>query len=116
MPHPALRGESRGVPQVAAGSFVFSLDVTVSREPVMLPQGSQASFQVVLALGIAFEELQGNRASSCVKAGKSVFLSSCGRDLRVPIEFQQGSQASSRVQAWNSTFFSSCKRVVRSPV
>ena len=41
------------------------------------------------------------------------FLSSCDRNLGVPIEFQQGSQASSHVEAWKSTFHSSFKRGVR---
>ena len=43
MPYPELRGESRGVPQVAAGSFVFSLDVTLSPENLSccLREGSQ---------------------------------------------------------------------------
>ena len=46
-PHLALRGESHGVSRVLAGSFVLlsSCDGDC-REPLVLPQGSQASFQV----------------------------------------------------------------------
>ena len=45
-PQLALMGESRGFSRVAAGSFGFfsSKDVNV-RELLMLPQGSQVSFQ-----------------------------------------------------------------------
>ena len=39
-------------------------------------------------LGIPFESLQENRASSRVEVGNSVFLSSFDRDLGVPTEFQ----------------------------
>ena len=46
----------------------------------------------------------------------SGFLSSCDRDLGVPIEFQQGSKASSLAKALNDDFFSSCKRSVSPPV
>ena len=47
-PHLTLRGESPGVSQVVAESFGFlsSCDGDV-RETLMLPQGSEASFQVV---------------------------------------------------------------------
>jgi len=82
----------------------------------MLPQVSGFISSCDWHLGIPFDSLQVNRASSRVKVGNSGFLSSFYRDLRVPIEFQQGSQASSRFEAWNSVFLSSCKRGVRPPV
>lgn len=41
--------------------------------------------------GIPLKSLQGNKVSSRVEVGNSVFLSSCHRDLRGPIEFQWGS-------------------------
>ena len=55
--------------------------------------------------------LQWNRVSSPVEGKNSDFLSSCARDLRVPIVFQQGSQASSCGEAWNSTFHQVVKGV-----
>ena len=61
-----------------------------------------------MKLGMPLELLQGNRASSQVKAGNSGFFSSLGMDLGVPIEFQQGSQGSSCVEAWNSALLLSC--------
>ena len=48
------------------------------------------------------------RGSSLVQAGISLLLSSCDRDLGVPIKFQKGCQASSLVQSWDSAFLSSC--------
>ena len=48
--------------------------------------------------------------------GNSGFLSSCNRNLGVPIEFQEGSQAASRVESWNFSFLSSCKRGIMSAV
>ena len=111
--HLTLRCEFRGVSRHAAGSFGFlsSCDGDL-RELPMLTQESQASFQVVMGqLRILLESLQGNRASSRVKAGNSVFLSTCDRDLGVPIKFQQGSQASLPIEAWNFGFLSSCKGV-----
>ena len=48
--------------------------------------------------------------------GNSRLLSSCNRDLGVPIEFQWGSQTSSHFETWNSTFLSSGIRGVRPPV
>ena len=44
------------------------------------------------------------------------FLSSCDRDIRVPIKFQWMSQASCHVEAWDSAFLLCCKRGVRPPV
>ena len=115
--HLALRGQSHSVSLVEAGSFGFlsSCDRDF-REPLELLQGSQASFQDARGtLGFLLSQCMGNRASSQVEAGNSGFLSSCNRDLWVPIKFQQGSQASSCVDAWNSTFRSGCKRGVRPP-
>ena len=41
---------------------------------------------------------------SQVVAGNSGLLSSCDRDLGIPIKFQQGSQDSFRVESWKSSF------------
>lgn len=43
-------------------------------------------------------------------------LSSCERDLGVPIECQYGNQALTRFEAWDATLLSRCKRAVRPPV
>ena len=48
--------------------------------------------------------------------GNLGFLSSCNRDLRVPLELQEGSQALSHVEAWTSTFLSSGNRDISPPV
>ena len=76
----------------------------------MLPQGSQASFQVA-------KGTSGFLWSRCRGIGPHLELrSSYERDLWVLIQFQQVSQASSHVEAWNSTFLSSCKSGIRPPV
>ena len=43
-------------------------------------------------------------------------LSSCDRDLEVPIDCQRGSQALTCCEAWDAAFLSRCKRGVRPPV
>ena len=87
------------------------------REPLLLPQGSQVSSQIVREhLRIPLESLQGDRFLSPVEVGNSRFLSNFDRDLGVPVEFQQGSQASFRFEAMNSAFLSNCKCRVRPPV
>lgn len=49
-PHLTGRVETRGVSRVAAGSFGFILSSNENlREPLMFPQGRQASFQVARA-------------------------------------------------------------------
>ena len=50
-------------------------------------------------LGIPFESLHGNRASSRIEAENSGFYSSFNRDLGSAIKFQKGSQALSHVEA-----------------
>ena len=67
------------------------------REPLKLPQGSQASFQVArVAVWIPLQTVQGNRASFRVEAetrgsygvstGESGLVSCCGMKLRFPLE------------------------------
>ena len=73
-PHLTLRDEPPGVSQVVAESFGFlsSCDRDV-REPLMLPQGSEASFQVEV----------GNSESSPVVTGILGFLLSLNRGIRL---------------------------------
>ena len=99
-PHLALRGESPGFSQVAAGSLAFlSSYYGDLSDPLVFPQESQVSMQVERGLsGFIIIQVLGPRSSSGVEAGTSGFLSSADMDLGVPLEFQQGSQASSLVE------------------
>ena len=63
------------------------------KEPLMLPQGSQASFQVAL--------------------GGSGFLSSCCRGIGPHLELRRELQGSSQVATWISVFLMSFKKGVR---
>ena len=82
------------------------------REPLVLPQGREVSFQVARGyFGIPLELLQGNGASSRIESGNSGFLSSLDGHLGVSIEFQLGIQASSHFEARKSAFHSSLKGV-----
>ena len=79
-PHLALMGESRGLSQVAAGGLGFlSRYHGELRQPLVLPQGSQVSFQVA-------------RVSTGV-------LWSHGRGIRPQFTWKRDSQAVSRVAA-----------------
>ena len=112
--HLTLRGQSLRFSQVVTGSMEFLFSVTGTsgnllcchsggRPPSELQWVPQDSYQV------AARESQ-------VVAGNSGLLSSCDRDLGIPIKFQQGSQDSSHAKAWNFAFLSSCKRGVRPPL
>ena len=89
--------------RVAAGSleFLSSFDGDFS-EPCVLPQGDQFSFLVVRDTSDSSRVTA--EASSRAEAGNSVLLSSCDRDLGIPIEFQQESQDSFCVESWKSAF------------
>ena len=79
-PHLALMGESRGLSQVAAGGLGFlSRYHGELRQPLVLPQGSQVSFQVA-------------RVSTGV-------LWSHGRGIRPQFTWKRDSQAVSRAAA-----------------
>ena len=82
------------------------------REPLVLPQGSQASFRVRGELSIALELLQGNRESSCIEWGIEWSFLSCGGKLGVPLELQRGPEGTSRVASGESGLLSSCKGVL----
>ena len=63
-PHLAFRGESLGFPQGLVGSlgFLSSCDVDL-RVPLVLPQGSQVSFRVVMGtMGFHASHCRGNRS------------------------------------------------------
>ena len=117
-PHLALRGESPGFSQVAAGSLAFlSSYYGDLSDPLVFPQESQVSMQVERGLsGFIIIQVLGPRSSSGVEAGTSGFLSSADMDLGVPLEFQQGSQASSLVVTWKSAFLLSYKSSFKVPV
>ena len=103
---------------VAAGSlgFLLSCDGDL-REPLVLPQGIQASYQVARGISELISRCcRGIGPHLVLRLETPIFLSSCDRDLGVPIKFQQGSQGSSHFETWNSTFLSGCKRVLRHPV
>ena len=67
-------------------------------------------------VGIPFQSLLGNMGSSQIEAEHSVVLSSCDRDLGVPIECQHGSQALTCFETWDGAFLLSCKSGVMPPV
>ena len=74
-PHLALRGESRDISRDVAGRFGCLSSCNRDVRELMLPQRSQASFQVAMGhLRIPLELLQGNRVSSQVEVGNSVPL------------------------------------------
>ena len=63
-----------------------------------LPQGSQASFHVVMGhLGIPLELLQGTWASSSIEGVIACLFSSCRGEPRVPIELWWEPQGTSHV-------------------
>ena len=93
-PHLAFMGESHGVPLVAAGSieFLSSWDGDF-REPLMLPQGRQASIHIARGtlelllshcrrLGLHLELRQETQGSSPVDTAILGFLSSFIREVR----------------------------------
>ena len=79
----------------------FSWCLREVRSPFKLQEEPRDSTQV------AAEE-QGLISS---EEGNSGFLSTCNRNLGVPIEFKHVSLASSLVEAWKSSFLSSWKGV-----
>ena len=85
-----------------AGSFGFisSWDREL-REPLMLPQESQTSFQVVRSMsGLLSSHCRGLGTLLKLRweSGESDLLSYCEGILRVPSESVQGNQALSRVE------------------
>ena len=114
-PHPTLRDEFGGFSQFGTGSsgFISSCDGDL-KEPLVLPQGSQTSFQVARGnLGFLLSCCKGIRSqiklrqetrdSSRVAMGISWFLSRCDGNLRDPLRLAQGSQASFRIVRGTST-------------
>ena len=127
-PHLTLRGETRGFSHMVflvAGSsgFLSSCEGDV-KEPLMLPQGSQPSFQVARenlgflssccrGIGPQVELRQETWDSSRVAMGISWFLSRCDGNLRDPLRLAQGSQASFQIVRGTSGFLSSGCRDIR---
>ena len=108
MPYPELRGESRGVPQVAAGSFVFSLDVTLSPENLSCClREVRPPFKLSWPSGLLSRSRRGigphpllrqeSRCFSPVAAGISGFLLSFNRGVRPRLVFRHGIPLSSQV-------------------
>ena len=80
------------------------------REPLVFPQGSQASFQDARGkLRIALESLQRNQASSCFEGGILWFFSCCCGELDIPLELRQGTQGMSHVSSQEPGLLSSCE-------
>ena len=117
-PHLALRGESPGFSQVAAGSLAFlSSYYGDLSDPLVFPQESQVSMQVERGLsGFIIIQVLGPRSSSGVEAKTSGFLSHAHMDLGVPLGFPQRSQPSSGVETCRSALLSSWQSSVRLPV
>ena len=108
-PHLALRGESRGFPRGLAGSLGFLLICDVDlRVPLILPQRSQVSFQVVTGTtGFHTSHCRGNRpcldlcpetpCSSPVVTGISGLHSRFTQGVRPRLKWKQRTPVSSRV-------------------
>ena len=60
-------------------------------------------------MGIPFDVLQGNRASSHVDGGISWFFSMCSRKLGFPLELRLGPQGNSVVASGMSALLSGCE-------
>ena len=115
-PHLAVREEYHGFSRVVAGTSGFRLSCDQDLGNLSCwHSGVRPPFELQ---GVPRDSslVEGNRASSRIEEGNSVFLSCWHRDLRIPIKFQQGSQDSSHAKAWNFAFLSSCKRGVRPPL
>ena len=108
-PHLAFMGESHGVPLVAAGSieFLSSWDGDF-REPLMLPQGRQASIHIARGtlelllshrrrLGLHRELRQETQGSSPVGTVILGFLSSFIKGVRHRLMLKHGTPVSCRV-------------------
>ena len=91
-PHLTLRGESLVFLNLRREALGSAPIVTMTSEPLMLPQGSQASFKVARAT--------------------SGFLSSCCSGIRLHLELRQETQGSSPVATGISGWLSSFTRGV----
>lgn len=100
--HLTFMGESHCVSIVVAGSFEFLWWDGDFREPLMLPQGHQASFHVARGTleflwnsckGVGFILIWGRKLRP---------LSSWHSDLEFPIEFIRGARHPTHIEAWNS--------------
>ena len=102
--HLSTRGESRDVSRVSAGSLGFHSSCHGDlRDPLVLPQQSQVSFQIVRgSVGLLSNYFQGigpllawkkeSRGVSQVAVDSFGFVSSFDGDLREPLMLPQGSQ------------------------
>ena len=118
-PHLALRGVSLRFSRVAVGSLEFLLsDGGHLREPRVFSLGSQASFQVLRGIlgflrrccsgiGPHFTFRVKCRGFSRVMAVSLGCLSSCDRDVKIPLIWPQGSQVSFRVSRGSTGLLSS---------
>ena len=70
----------------------------------------QGPFPVSTVLLVFLSIFKRSQASSPFKALNSVFLSSCKRDVRPPVEMRRGTRAFSRVSTEDSDIPSSCER------
>ena len=105
-PHLALRGESRGISCVVVGNFEFLYSfVGDIREPLMLPQGSQASFLVAWGTsGFLLSHYRGIGPHLELRRETQTrvfFPLSCDRYLGEPLELHLGSQACFQVLRGN---------------
>ena len=124
-PHLSLRGECRGVFPVVAGSLGPSRNSMGTSgnlwEPLVLPQGSNAFFQVArgtlgfllnhcMGIGLHHELGQETQVSTLVVTEISGFLSSFKRGVRPRLMLRHGTPLSSRVVKGVSGLLSSSGR------
>ena len=88
-----MRGKSPGFSQVAVGtrSFLSSYDGDGPSKLVFVQRFSGLLSCCKGCLGFLLETWQGNRDASCDEAGDPGSLSSCHRDIAIPINFQEES-------------------------
>ena len=109
-PRLALTGASRGLSRVAAGGLRFlSRYHRELREPLLLPQGSQASIRVVRAsAGMLWSHSRGIRPQFAWK-GESQGVSRVAAGSVGSLELPRGPEGASHVVSGKSGFLSSCE-------
>ena len=109
-PHLALMGESRGLSQVAAGGLGFlSRYHGELRQPLVLPQGSQVSFQVArVSTGVLWSHGRGIRPQFTWKRDSQAVSRAAAGSVG-SLEFPRGPERASHVVSGKSGILLSCE-------
>ena len=110
-PHLALRQKSHGFSRVVAGRFTFLLSCHGDlREPLVLPQGSQVSFQVSRdRAGLLSSHCRGIGLHLALRGRISWCFSSCSRKIWFLLDLSCGHQGTSHIASGKSGLLSSCE-------